>query len=97
MDPRRLDGLVHWHRRLETALELPFIAQYSQGDEEYFVIVHHVYDPRELEPGLSDQLMCDARQENRPMFIPLAAVSVDSEDPNAPLLSEYRNWLHSGI
>ena len=89
---RSLEEWIEWHRRLETALDLPCPGFITNGETEMFVLVHQVYGPSEVEPTPAG-LICDVRQENRPMLLPLAEVDVDPDHPGASLLGEYRGWL----
>jgi hypothetical protein len=88
---RPIEQWLQWHRRLEAALDLPCPAFITSSEPKMFVLVHQVYDPREVEPTTAG-LICDVRQENRPMLIPLAEMEFDAEAPADAVLSAYRDW-----
>ena len=89
-----LEQWLEWHRRSKAALDLPCPAYVTSSEPELFVLVHQLYDPCEVEPTTAG-LLCDVRQENRPMLVPLAELEFRIEAPAVTVLSEYRNWLRT--
>ena len=89
---RSLEQWLHWHQWLESALDLPCPAYIISSEPKIFVLVHQLYDPREVDP-MPAGLICDVRQENRPMLVPLAEMEFDAQATAGAILSAYRDWV----
>lgn len=85
--------LQAWYARLRAEWEFPFGAHWNDGRTRFFVLVYAVLDPAEADDAPDLGLLVDARQENRPVFIPVASLELEPVQPQFPAWTEFCGFL----
>lgn len=88
------DALRAYYLRLLRRMSFPFKAEHIEltGPERH-VIVLRLVDPAQHTSTLDSGLLCEARQEDRLVQVPLAELKVDADDRNYQLIEDYWYWF----
>ena len=93
------ETLLTYFRYLRDTLTFPFPATYWDfgrlHDQKIAVMIHGLSDPEEIGFDEEDGLICQGRDQNGRIEIPLAGVELKKKAPNYRLISDYSSWFHN--